>query len=43
MKKRLCLQSKKEPIAMGIGIGNSRAEAFADAMENVERIKAGGL
>jgi predicted ATP-grasp superfamily ATP-dependent carboligase len=29
-----------EPIATGIGIGNSRAEAFADAMHNVERIKA---
>lgn len=30
-----------EPIATGIGIGNSRAEAFAEAMKNVERIKVG--
>jgi predicted ATP-grasp superfamily ATP-dependent carboligase len=30
-----------EPIATGIGIGDSRAEAFAEAMEKVVRIKAG--
>jgi predicted ATP-grasp superfamily ATP-dependent carboligase len=30
-----------EPIATGIGIGDSREEAFADAMEKVVRIKAG--
>jgi len=30
-----------EPIATGIGIGNSRAEAVAEAMSNVKRIKAG--
>ena len=29
------------PIATGIGVGDSRAEAFAEAMKNVERIKAG--
>ena len=29
------------PIATGIGISDSRAEAFAEAMKNVERIKAG--
>ena len=30
-----------EPIATGIGIGDSRESACADAMRNVERIKAG--
>ncbi len=30
-----------EPIATGIGIGDSREEAFVEAMKNVERIKAG--
>jgi len=30
-----------EPIATGIGIGDSRAEAFAEAMEKVVRIRAG--
>lgn len=30
-----------EPIATGIGVGNSRESACAEAMENVERIKAG--
>ncbi|MEA2032544.1 MAG: ATP-grasp domain-containing protein [Euryarchaeota archaeon] len=30
-----------EPIATGIGIGDSRAEAVAEAMSNAERIKAG--
>lgn len=30
-----------EPIATGIGIGNSRESAFAEAMRNVERIKVG--
>ena len=30
-----------EPIASGIGIGDCRESAFADAMRNVERIKAG--
>lgn len=30
-----------EPIATGIGIGNSREEAVAEAMSNVERIKSG--
>ncbi|MEA2074390.1 MAG: ATP-grasp domain-containing protein [Euryarchaeota archaeon] len=29
-----------EPIATGIGLGDSREEAVADAMSNVERIKA---
>ncbi len=29
-----------EPIATAIGVGESRASAFADAMKNVERIKA---
>ena len=29
-----------EPIATGIGIGDSRESAFADAMSNVKRIKA---
>jgi len=31
-----------EPIATGIGIGNSRESAFAGAMRNVMRIKASG-
>ncbi len=30
-----------EPIGTGIGIGDSRGSAFAEAMKNVERIKAG--
>jgi predicted ATP-grasp superfamily ATP-dependent carboligase len=30
-----------EPIATGIGIGDSREEAVAEAMSNVKRIKAG--
>jgi len=30
-----------EPIATGIGIGDSRESAFAEAMRNVKRIKAG--
>ncbi|MGB2842052.1 MAG: ATP-grasp domain-containing protein [Halobacteriota archaeon] len=30
-----------EPIATGIGIGNNREEAFAEAMRNVGRIRAG--
>ncbi len=30
-----------EPIATGMGIGDSRENAFAEAMKNVERIKAG--
>ncbi|MHC1610348.1 MAG: ATP-grasp domain-containing protein [Candidatus Methanospirareceae archaeon] len=30
-----------EPIATGIGVGETRASACADAMKNVERIKAG--
>jgi len=29
-----------EPIATGIGIGDNREEAVAEAMKNVERIKA---
>jgi len=31
----------REPIATGIGIGGSREEAFAEAMKNIEQIKAG--
>jgi predicted ATP-grasp superfamily ATP-dependent carboligase len=30
-----------EPVATGIGVGNSRHSACADAMRNIERIKAG--
>ena len=30
-----------EPIATGIGVGDTRDRAYADAMKNVERIKAG--
>jgi predicted ATP-grasp superfamily ATP-dependent carboligase len=30
-----------EPIATGIGVGDSRDRAYADAMKNVERIKTG--
>jgi len=30
-----------EPIATGIGIGDSREEAVAEVMSNVKRIKAG--
>ena len=38
-KGRLVKQG--EPIATGIGIGDNRASAFAEAMKNVDRIKAG--
>ncbi len=38
-KGRLVKQG--EPIATGIGIGDNRATAFAEAMKNVDRIKAG--
>ncbi|RCV64558.1 hypothetical protein C5S53_08170 [Methanophagales archaeon] len=38
-KGRLVMQG--EPIATGIGIGDKRASAFAEAMKNIARIKAG--